>query len=148
MRRRNLLQLALAITPASLLATRAQAATPGTPGAAKVAYHLADLDKVDFVLGNIANHYNGMGGPENVTIALVIHGPALKAFHKANASPDMAKRVSEFVKSGLAPSACIHSMKSQNVTLNDLLPGFAVADKGGVVRLAQLQAQGYAYLRP
>jgi hypothetical protein len=39
-------------------------------------------------------------------------------------------------------------MKSQNVTLNDLLPGFAVADKGGVVRLAQLQAEGYAYLRP
>jgi uncharacterized protein len=148
MRRRNLLQLALTLTPASLLATRAQAATPATPDAAKVAYHLSDLDKVDFVLGNIANHYKGMGGPENVTIALVIHGPALKAFHKANASTDVTKRVSEFVKSGLAPNACIHSMKSQNVTLEDLLPGFTVADKGGVVRLAQLQAQGYAYLRP
>jgi hypothetical protein len=147
MRRRNLLQFALALTPASLLAARAQAATPA-PDAAKVAYHLADLDKVDFVLGNIANHYKGMGGPENVTIALVIHGPALKAFHKTNASTDVTKRVNEFVKSGLAPSACIHSMKSQNVTLDDLLPGFAVADKGGVVRLAQLQAQGYAYLRP
>ena len=145
MRRRNLLQLALALTPASLLATRVHAATPD---AAKVAYHLSDLDKVDFVLGNIANHYKGMGGPENVTIALVINGPALKAFHTANASRDMAKRVSEFVKSGLAPSACIHSMKSQNVTLEDLLPGFTVADKGGVIRLAQLQAQGYAYLRP
>jgi intracellular sulfur oxidation DsrE/DsrF family protein len=148
MRRRNLLQLALALTPASLLTTRAQAATSAAPDAAKVAYHLSDLDKVDFVLGNIANHYSGMGGPENVTIALVIHGPALKAFHKANASPDVTKRVSEFVKSGLAPNACIHSMKSQNVMLSDLLPGFAVADKGGVVRLAQLQAQGYAYLRP
>ena len=148
MRRRNLLQLALALTPASLVAARAQAATPATPDAAKVVYHLADLDKVDFVLGNIANHYKGMGGPENVTIALVIHGPALKAFHTANASPDMARRVSEFVKSGLAANACIHTMKAQNVTLSDLLPGFAVADKGGVVRLAQLQAQGYAYLRP
>ncbi len=148
MRRRNLLQLALALTPASLLAARAHAATPAAPDAAKVVYHLADLDKVGFVLGNIANHYNGMGGPENVTIALVIHGPALKAFHTANASPDVTKRLSEFVKSGLAANACIHTMKSQNVTLNDLLPGFAVADKGGVVRLAQLQAQGYAYLRP
>src|ERR1700756_1236903 len=116
MRRRNLLQLALALTPASLLATRAQAA-PATPDAAKVAYHLSDLDKVDFVLGNIANHYSGMGGPENVTIALVIHGPALKAFHTANASRDLAKRVSEFVKSGLAAEACVHTMKSQNVTL-------------------------------
>jgi uncharacterized protein len=33
-------------------------------------------------------------------------------------------------------------------TLKDLLPGFAVAEKGGVVKLAEFQAQGYAYLRP
>jgi uncharacterized protein len=145
MRRRNLLQLALALTPASLLATRAQAATPD---AAKVVYHLADLDKVDFVLGNIANHYKGMGGPENVTIALVIHGPALKAFHAAGVSPDVTKRTADLSKTGLQLNACINTMRAQNVTLEDLLPGFIVADKGGVVRLAQLQAQGYAYLRP
>ena len=151
MRRRNLLKLALAMTPASLLATRADAETatkPETPQASKVVYHLADLDKVEFVFGNIANHYKGMGGPENVTIALVVHGPALKAFHAEGASPEVAKRLAELVKSGLAPNACIFAMQAQNVTLADLLPGFAVADKGGVVRLAQLQAQGYAYLRP
>jgi hypothetical protein len=149
MRRRNLLQLALALTPATLFATRPQAAkADSTPDAAKVVYHLSDPDKVDFVLGNIANHYEGMGGPEKVTIALVVHGPALRAFHAAKATPDMAKRVSEFVKLGLQPNACIHTMKGQNVTLADLLPGFVVADKGGVVRIAQLQAQGYAYLRP
>jgi uncharacterized protein len=145
MRRRNLLGLALALTPASLLASRAKA---DTPDAAKVAYHLSDLDKVDFVLGNINNHYKGMGGPDKVTIALVVHGPALKAFHSAGASPDMAKRTADLAKNGLGLHACINTMRAQNVTLEDLLPGFTVADKGGVVRLAQLQAQGYAYLRP
>jgi len=39
-------------------------------------------------------------------------------------------------------------MISQNVTLRDLLPGFVSAEKGGVVRLAELQSQGYQYLRP
>jgi intracellular sulfur oxidation DsrE/DsrF family protein len=39
-------------------------------------------------------------------------------------------------------------MKSQKVTLPDLLPGFVNADKGGVVRIAELQSQGYLYLRP
>jgi uncharacterized protein len=39
-------------------------------------------------------------------------------------------------------------MIAQNVTLKDLLPGFITADKGGVVRLADLQSQGYLYLRP
>jgi hypothetical protein len=39
-------------------------------------------------------------------------------------------------------------MKAQEVTLKDLLPGFAAAEQGGVVRLAELQSQGYVYLRP
>jgi intracellular sulfur oxidation DsrE/DsrF family protein len=39
-------------------------------------------------------------------------------------------------------------MKSQNVALKDLLPGFIRADRGGVVRIAELQSQGYLYLRP
>ena len=145
MQRRNLLTLICAIMPVSLLATRADAATPD---AAKVVYHLDDLDKVDFVLGNIANHYKGMGGPDKVTIALVIHGPALKAFHTANATPEMTKRADEMQKTGLQLNACINTMRAQEVTLKDLLPGFIVADKGGVVRLAELQSQGYVYLRP
>src|SRR6202451_2605800 len=145
MHRRNLLQVALTITPASLFATRAKA---DTPSASKVVYHLSDLDKVDFVLGNINNHYKGMGGPDKVTIALVVHGPALKAFHAASATPDMTKRTDEMKNSGLQLNACINTMRAQDVTLKDLLPGFIIADKGGVVRLAELQSQGYVYLRP
>jgi intracellular sulfur oxidation DsrE/DsrF family protein len=149
MRRRNLLQLALSLAPASLLATRAKAETKAdVPSASKVVYHLADLDEVDFVLGNINNHYKGMGGPDKVTIALVVHGPALKAFHTADAAPDMSKRTDDLSKTGLQLNACINTMRAQNVTLKDLLPGFIVADKGGVVRLAELQSQGYVYLRP
>jgi intracellular sulfur oxidation DsrE/DsrF family protein len=51
-------------------------------------------------------------------------------------------------KSGLQLNACINTMRAQEVTLKDLLPGFIVADKGAVVRLAELQSQGYVYLRP
>jgi intracellular sulfur oxidation DsrE/DsrF family protein len=143
MHRRNLLTLASAMLPLSF-AARANAATAD----AKVAYHLADLDKVEFVLGNIRNHFDGMGGPGNVTIVLVVHGPALKAFEAAGASPGVVHDLGELVKSGLQPNACIHTMQGLNITLADLLPGFTVAEKGGVVRLAELQAQGYGYLRP
>ena len=45
---------------------------PGrTPDKTKVVYHLTDFDKVGFALNNIKNHYEGVGGPANVTIALV-----------------------------------------------------------------------------
>ena len=111
-------------------------------------YHLVDLDKVGFVLGNIRNHYGGVGGPENVTIALVVHGPALKAFHAADASPATSQDFATLKLSGLEPYACINTMRAQNVTLKDLVSGFAIADKGGVVKLAELQVQGYTYLRP
>ena len=40
------------------------------------------------------------------------------------------------------------TMKSQKVGLADLLPGFVAADRGCVVRIAELQSQGYLYLRP
>jgi hypothetical protein len=149
MLRRNLLQLACAIMPVSVVATRAEAAAPqATPEAAKAVYHLDELDKVDMVFGNIKNHYAGMGGPDKVTIALVVLGPALKAFHANNATPDVTQRTDDMKKTGLALNACINTMKAQDVTLKDLLPGFAVADKGGVVKLAELQGQGYVYLRP
>jgi intracellular sulfur oxidation DsrE/DsrF family protein len=39
-------------------------------------------------------------------------------------------------------------MRAQKITLGDLLPGFVSAEKGGVVRIAELQSQGYLYLRP
>ncbi len=145
MLRRTLLQLACAMLPIAPFVGPADAATAD---GAKVVYHLADLDKVDFVLGNIGNHFDGMGGPQNVTIALVVHGPALKAFRAADATPGVTEQTAARAKSGLRLNACIHSMQALNITLNDLLPGFTVADKGAVVRLAELQGQGYAYLRP
>ena len=149
MHRRSLLWGVLSAVGGALTASRAQAAAerPAT-ARLKVVYHLNDLDKVNFVLGNIQNHYDGVGGPANVTIALVVHGQALKAFHTASANPDVTKRVGQFSKSGLEMAACGNTMKSQQVTVSELLPGFVAADQGGVVRIAELQSQGYLYLRP
>ena len=114
----------------------------------KVAYHLSDADKVGFVLGNIANHIEGMGGPDKVHIVLVVHGPALAAFRTDRANADIARRLAEAAGAGVGLAACGNTLKAQKMDVSDLLPGFVRADEGGVVRLAQLQAQGYAYLRP
>jgi uncharacterized protein len=149
MNRRSILWSAVSALSAAFAASRAQAATDASPtGKLKVVYHLSDAEKVNFVLGNIRNHIDGVGGPDHVTIALVVHGPALKAFHGEKAGPDISKRVGEFSKDGVEFDACGNTMKAQNITLADLLPGFVSAEKGGVVRLAELQSQGYLYLRP
>ena len=151
MNRRGMLtgafKVACATAPVTAVLAVERAAAAGAEFS-KVVYHLSDVEKVDFVFGNIRNHYIGMGGPDHVMIALVVHGPALKAFHLDGATPDAAKKFEELRNSGLQPAACINTMRAQNVTLKELLPGFTVAERGGVVRLAELQSQGYVYLRP
>jgi uncharacterized protein len=147
MHRRNILSAALAATGA-LFAAGSRAVRAEAPDAAKVVYHLSDLDKVHFVLGNIEHHIAGVGGPDKVRIQLVVHGPALRAFHAAGANPDTARKLASFTKSEVKLAACGNTMRGQNVTLKDLLPGFSVAEQGGVVLIAQLQGQGYVYLRP
>ena len=77
-----------------------------------------------------------------------MHGQALRAFHSTSANPDVSKRVGQFSKAGLELAACGNTMASQNVTLKDLLPGFVAAERGGVVRIAELQSKGYLYIRP
>jgi intracellular sulfur oxidation DsrE/DsrF family protein len=149
MDRRNIFRSALAIGAGIFAARSASPArAAAAPDVPRVAYHLADLEKVAFVLGNIRNHIAGMGGPDKVKIALVVHGPALKAFRGNTQNLGVKSDVGEVRAAGVELHACGHTMEAQKLTLSDLLPGFVVAEKGGVVTLAELQAQGFAYLRP
>jgi uncharacterized protein len=149
MHRRNMLTAAAAAIGAAFAAAgKAAQAAPEAPDKAKAVYHLTDYDKVNFVLSNIKNHYEGVGGPDKVTIALVVHGSALKAFHTASTTPWVVHQTDELAKSGLQLNACVNTMRTQNVSLKDLVPGFVAAERGGVVRIAELQSQGYVYLRP
>lgn len=145
--RRNLFARLAAAGAAGALAFRGQAVA-AQPGVPRVAYHLSDTEKVAFVLGNIANHIKGMGGPDRVKIVLVVHGPALSQFRQSAANPDIVRKVSAAVESGVGLDACGNTLEAQQLELADLLPGFVRVDQGGVTRLAQLQAEGYAYLRP
>jgi hypothetical protein len=45
---------------------------------------------------NVGSHLDGVGGQDNVTIALVVHGQALRGFHAAKANPDVSQRVGQF----------------------------------------------------
>ena len=137
--------VAAAAAGAAVFNGEVRAASPAVP---RVAYHLSDLDKVGFVLGNIANHIEGMGGADKVTIVLVVHGPALNAFRQASANPDLARKLAKASAQGIGLEACGNTLEAQKLELGDLLAGFVRVDQGGVTRLAQLQAEGYAYLRP
>lgn len=147
MERRSIMRAGLAGLIGVLGAGRAAAAPKERPRQ-RVAYHLSDQDRVLFVLGNMQNHVDGTGGPGKADIRLVVHGPALRAFHAISVNANIAELAARLIKEGVGFDACANTMKAQGVKLDDLIDGFIVAEKGGVVRLADLQQDGYAYLRP
>jgi len=148
MSRRNLFKLVIASVVGVSAARTAGLAAAAAPPRQKVVYHLSDVDRIGFTLGNIENHVSGTGGPGGADIVLVINGPALKAFHTMGGDPKLAERMTRLIGDKVAFDACANTMRAQKVELDDLLPGFTVAMLGGVVRIAELQAQGYAYIRP
>jgi intracellular sulfur oxidation DsrE/DsrF family protein len=132
----------------------AAAAVPAASAAAasdaiqKVVYHLSEPTRVNFVMGNIRNHIAGKGGPDRIRIVLVIHGPALEAFAMTKASPDMRMQIEGRAKDGVSFVACGNTMKAQKLALTDMPAGFEIAEEGGVTRIADLQSEGYLYIRP
>ena len=144
MRRRDIFRTILAAAGSVFVAARVRAADDAD--LPKVVYHLSDVDRATFVLGNIRNHYEGTDG--KTTIALVVHGPALAAFRTTGASAMVANSFAGLQRHGLTTHACANTMHGMDLSIADLLPGFVVAEKGGVVKLAELQRKGYAYLRP
>ena len=114
----------------------------------KVVYHLADEDKTGFVLNNIRNHIDGMGGPDRVQIVLVMHGPVVKSFGDIDAVDRVRNDVKALQADGVEVAVCANSLKAFNLKLDELLPGLVEASASGVVRIAELQSQGYLYIRP
>lgn len=114
----------------------------------KVVYHLSDPDKAAFVLNNIRNHIDGVGGPANVKIVLVMHGPVVKSFTDIDAVDKTRNAVKKLQDDGVEVDVCANSLKSFDLAMDEMLPGLVEATLGGVVRIAELQGDDYVYIRP
>ena len=147
MERRSLFRAILA-GGAGLFAVSRVSAQPTPVKRQRVVYHLDESDRVATTLRNIRNHIDGTGGPGRADIALVIIGPALANFRHDKADGILSTDVGQLAKDTVSFHACGNTMDAMAMTLPDLLPGFAKAEKGGVVRLAELQSDGFAYIRP
>lgn len=143
MRRRALFKTLMAASLVGLSARRAQAQEARGQ---RVVYHVADADKVAFALGNMKNHR--AGGPEGLALSAVVHGPALAVFRTQTENEALKREFAARVQAGDKFYACANTLAAHGWTLADILPGFGLAEKGGVVKLADLQAQGWIYLRP
>ncbi len=113
-----------------------------------VVYHLSEPDRTAFVLNNMQNHIDGVGGPENINMVLVVHGPAITALNEMEATEKVSSGVATLREQGVAFEMCGNTLKAFDVGLQELVPGFVEVSQGGVTRIGELQTQGYVYIRP
>lgn len=153
-RRRQVLFCSFALLPllvAVLSGTPAFAEQANGIPKMKVLYHVdsKDPDVAKYALSLIHKHIEAEGGPQHIDIKLVIHGPALPLFEKDQIDPELKKKFDLVLEDGAHAEMCQVSMKIFGKSLEDLLPGLeSTLHPVAVKRIADLQAQGYLYIKP
>jgi intracellular sulfur oxidation DsrE/DsrF family protein len=143
--------VALGMALVLLGATGAGASHLGDGKKHKIVYQLNDpgVDKTRFVLNNILNHVEGVGGWKHIeALELVVFGPALQNFVTKGMDGVIRQSLAELQGGGLVLGACGNTMRGMRLTLEQLPKGATALPQGGVVRVMELQEQGYAYIRP
>jgi intracellular sulfur oxidation DsrE/DsrF family protein len=117
----------------------------------KVIYHVdgKDPDVAKYALALINKHIEAEGGPDKIDVELIVHGPALELFEKDNMDAEMTKRFDQIMAKGVKAEMCQVSMKFFGKTIDNLAKGFvATLHPVAVKRIADLQQQGYLYIKP
>ncbi len=126
-------------------------ASRGPDGRLKVLYHIdgADLKTAKYAMALINKHIEAEGGPDKIDLKVVVHGPALMLFDKKDADPGLIKKLKMVIDKGVQPEMCQVSMKLFDKPLASLLDGFIpTVHPVAVKRIADLQEQGYLYIKP
>jgi len=131
--------------------TRDHAQAAGGQEKVKVLYHVdgKDPEVAKYALALINKHIDAEGGPEKIDVELVVHGPALELFEKDRMDPEMTKRFDQIMEKGAKAEMCQVSMKAFGKTIDNLAKGFvATLHPVAVKRIADLQKEGYLYIKP
>jgi len=148
MHRRN-----LAIGAAGALSVAAAARPAAAATRQQVVYHVGDEGGPDHehwrvALGNMNNHLDA-AGPDGATIACVLNWTGVRLLVAARQDQALGQAVATLRQRGVRFLVCNNSLRGlhlERAQLLDVPEGDIVP--AGVVALAGLQAEGYAYIRP
>ncbi len=125
--------------------------SPMREGKIKVLYHIdtSDVKLARYAMALINKHIEAEGGADKIDLKVVIHGPALKLFEKETMDSKLKAKFDKVVGLGVQPEMCQVSMKIFDRPLDTLASGLVPTKHPvAVKRIADLQAEGYLYIKP
>ena len=114
----------------------------------KVVLQISDNDpfKQTLVL-NVANNLVKHYGPDQVDVEIVAFGPGLRLLFAENANKD---RIQSLADNGVRFAACSNTVRNMSKILGEepVLNKNATTVSAGVVRILDLEKQGYKLIKP
>jgi len=114
----------------------------------KVVLQISDNDpfKQTLVL-NVANNLVKHYGPDQVDVEIVAFGPGLRLLFAENANKD---RIQSLADNGVRFAACGNTVRNMSKILGEepVLNKNATTVSAGVVRILDLEKQGYKLIKP
>ncbi len=113
----------------------------------KVVFHVDEdsTPRFELSLVNIINLQKDVG-PENVDIALLANGNAVKHFVR-EANMEHLPKLEELHKKGVKFYLCNNAMNKHKLKKEQMFD-FCEVVPAGVTKLVKLQNEGYAYIKP
>lgn len=113
----------------------------------KVVFHLSLglEERLDMALSNIKNLFKAVPS-QKCKVRVVANGDAVKLFHKDKVGL-RAKDIEDLQKLGVVFSTCWNAMAKQKIEKTDLFQACEVVP-AGIIELIDLQANGFAYIKP
>jgi len=113
----------------------------------KVVFHIDfdDEKRILMALGNFKNLLKEIN-EESSSLCLLANGSSVKLFLKYMAE-DYADDILALAESGVKFYVCNNSLNKFDLNLEDMVPVCEVV-KAGVLKLIELQNDGYAYIKP
>lgn len=117
----------------------------------KVVYHINSDDEklLKAALGNIQNHITAVG-KEKLDLRVVMHGPGVELLRIANKNPDFQDKISNLKRQGVHFNVCNNTLVGKKIDYKNDLYDVSKEDivPSGVAELANLQSQGFSYVKP
>lgn len=107
----------------------------------KVVYHINEIEKTQTLMNSIGAI---LEAKKETEIKVVFQGSAIV---RLGVDSDMKATIKSFIQRGVSFGACSISLINKSLSPSLLIEGVEIINDGGVIRILQLQKQGYGYIK-